>query len=343
MRVLIVVPSVADTSPATPCQPRRDYHALQGALLAAGHSAELLDFGAAGVRSDLKLALKAFWKRKKFDAIYVNAESLGVPLALLCRWLDGPRRPRIVCVGHRLLTGRKRLFFRVLKAHLGIDRLLVYASTQEAFAVGPLGIEQSRVRRIHFHADACFFSPQFEIAPDPKAVCAVGREGRDYPTLFEALEKLPDTTLTLTTASPWSRRADSSRERAIPKNVSCAEKPLSDIELRDLYASSGIVAVPLDATDFQAGITSILEAFALGRPVIATATVGLADVLWDGHNCLTVAPGDVAGWRTAIRVLQERPELAKTLGRNAHRWVRERATLEHWTQSVVAALVETSR
>ena len=103
------------------------------------------------------------------------------------------------------------------------------------------------------------------------------------------------------------------------------------------------MAVPLDATDFQAGITSILEAFALGRPVVATATAGLADVLWDGYNCLTVAPGDVEGWRTAIRVLQREPELAKTLGANARRWVVERATLEHWTQSVMDALVENGR
>ena len=343
MRVLIVVPSVADISAATPCQPRRDYLALRDSLTSAGNVVELLDFGAAGVNSDLKLALKAFFRRKKFDAIYVNAESLGVPLALLCRLFDGKKRPRIVCVGHRLLTGRKRLFFRVLKAHLGIDKLLVYASTQEAFAVGPLRIEQERVRRIHFHADARFYSPQFDVATDPNAICAVGREGRDYPTLFEALDGLPEMALTLTTASPWSKRADSSQNRRLPKNVSCAEKPLTHSELRELYAQSGIVAVPLEATDFQAGITSILEAFALGRPVIATATVGLADVLWDGHNCLTVAPGDVEGWRTAIQVLHRRPELAKTLGRNAHRWVRERATLEHWTQSVVAALMEKPR
>lgn len=338
MRVLVVIPSVADRQPASACRPRRDYNALCEALRASGAQAELFDFQAAGVTGDLKLALATRARRQDFDAIYVNAESLGVPLALLSR--GDKKRPRLVCVGHRLLTGRKKLFFRVLKAHKKMDRLLVYASTQEAFATVALGIEPERVERIQFHADSRFFHPMPEIKPDPLQVCAVGREGRDYATLFTAMEGLPEFTLQLTSASPWSKSADTSKQRSIPANVSCAQKPYSDEGLRELYARSACVAVPLYATDFQAGITTILEAMAMGRPVIATRTSGLSDVLWHEENCLTVAPGDVKGWQKAIQRLHADPVLAIRLGIRGRRWVEENATLDRWVSRVVHGLLE---
>ncbi len=337
MRVLLVIPSVADRQPFSECHPRRDYQALCEAIRASGAEVELLDFQAAGVSGDLKLALAAHARTSEFDAVYVNAESLGVPLSLLSRFRAG--RPRLVCVGHRLLTTRKKLFFRVLKAHKSIDRLFVYASTQEAFAVGALGIEQDRVQRIPFHADTRFFHPLLEVEPLSNQLCAVGREGRDYPTLFAAVQGLPEFSLKLTSASPWSKKADSSRVRTLPGNVQCAQTPYSDDELRTLYASSKIVCVPLYPTDFQAGITSILEAMAMGRPVIATRTAGLSDVLWHEENCLTVAPGDVSGWREAIARLTEDPTLAARLGARGRRWVEENATLDRWVTTMKDCLL----
>jgi glycosyltransferase involved in cell wall biosynthesis len=337
MRVLVVIPSVADRKSPSACRPRRDYNALCEALRAAGATAELFDFQAAGVYSDLRLALATHARRHSFDAIYVNAESLGVPLALLSKFER--KRPRLVCMGHRLLTGRKKLFFRGLKAHRNIDTLLVYASTQEAFATTALGIEPERVKRIQFHADTQFFHPLPEVAADPLQVCAVGREGRDYATLFTALEGLPDFTLRLTSASPWSKSADTSQQRRIPANVMCAKTPYSDEGLRELYARSACVAVPLYATDFQAGITTILEAMAMGRPVIATRTSGLSDVLWHEENCLTVPPGDAKGWREAILRLRNDPALADRIGARGRRWVEENATLDRWVVDVATELL----
>jgi glycosyltransferase involved in cell wall biosynthesis len=333
MRALVVIPSVADRQPPSACRPRRDYAALCEFLREAGAEVELLDFAAAGTRSDLKLALAAHARRKNVDAIYVNAESLGVPLALL------GGSPKLVCMGHRLLTARKKLFFRVLKAHKRMARLLVYASTQEAFATTALGIEHEKVRRIPFHADTRFFHPLPEIVSSSDQLCAVGREGRDYATLFAAMDGLPDVTLKLTSASPWSKSVDTSRQRAIPNNVHSAAVPYSDEGLRELYAASAAALVPLFPTDFQAGITTILEAFAMGRPVIATRTSGLSDVLWHEENCLSVAPGDVTGWREAILRLRSDPELAARLGARGRRWVEENATLERWVQNVASELL----
>ena len=44
------------------------------------------------------------------------------------------------------------------------------------------------------------------------------------------------------------------------------------------------MAVPVDDVDFQAGITTILEAMAMGKPVIATHTYGQTDVIEDRRS-----------------------------------------------------------
>ena len=44
------------------------------------------------------------------------------------------------------------------------------------------------------------------------------------------------------------------------------------------------MAVPVDDVDFQAGITTILEAMAMGKPVIVTHTYGQTDVIEDRRS-----------------------------------------------------------
>src|SRR4029077_18856004 len=68
-------------------------------------------------------------------------------------------------------------------------------------------------------------------------------------------------------------------------------------ELRDLYARSRFVVVPLCPSDTDNGVTVILEAMAMGRPVICSRTEGQVDVIREGQTGLYVPIGDVAGLR----------------------------------------------
>ena len=76
----------------------------------------------------------------------------------------------------------------------------------------------------------------------------------------------------------------------------------------------------------------------MGKAVVATRTTGQTDVITDGENGLSVAPGDVEGWRRAIARLCADPELCQRLGRNARAWVEQNATLDQWTHRIAAAL-----
>ncbi len=110
-------------------------------------------------------------------------------------------------------------------------------------------------------------------------ICAVGQELRDYPTFAEAARDL-DVDVVIAAASPWSKRADSSADIDVPTNFTVRGFDL--FELRQVYADAAIVVVPLEETDFQAGITTILEAMSMGRAIVCTRTTGQRDTIVDG-------------------------------------------------------------
>jgi glycosyltransferase involved in cell wall biosynthesis len=69
-----------------------------------------------------------------------------------------------------------------------------------------------------------------------------------------------------------------------------------------------------------------LEAQAAGLPVVAQAIAGVPEVVIDGYTGLLSAPGDVAAYADAIRVLLIDPERRAVLARNARQFVeRERS------------------
>ena len=351
-KALLLIPSVlkteADAAVAEDAHPVMDYYALARVLRERhGVQADILDYAAAKADSsvgarlarkvsglDAVLALMAFQRRQEYGVLFSNGENVGIPLALLLRPVrSGPRH---VVIGHRLSTGKKQLFFTRLKAQRRMDMIFVYAKSQQDWAVNRLGIAPEKLALIPFHADAKFYRPLLDVAVDPAQICSAGLEWRDYPTLIEAVQAMPEMSVKLAAASPWSKHENETAHRTLPPNVDARRYSYS--ELRELYARSSFVVVPLKETDFQAGVTTILEAMAMGKAVIATRTAGQTDVITDGENGLTVAPGDVAGWRDAIGRLRGDAALRQRLGSKARQWVEKNATLDLWAGRIAGAM-----
>ena len=160
-------------------------------------------------------------------------------------------------------------------------------------------------------------------------ICSAGQELRDYPTLVAAVRDL-DIDVVLAAASPWSKRADTSAGLEIPANVSVTR--LTPFDLRQLYADATIVVVPIEETDFQAGITTILEAMSMSRAIVCTRTEGQTDTIVDGETGLYVPPGDVAALRAAVARLVADPELAGRLAAAGRDWVVEHADIDRYVR-----------
>lgn len=94
-------------------------------------------------------------------------------------------------------------------------------------------------------------------------------------------------------------------------------------------------AVVVPSVWFENAPMIILEAMAVGVPVIASRIGGIPEQIADGRDGLLVAPGDVGGIADAMRRLEEDSAFAIALGSEARRTVGERFSIETHLESLV--------
>jgi glycosyltransferase involved in cell wall biosynthesis len=106
---------------------------------------------------------------------------------------------------------------------------------------------------------------------------------------------------------------------------------LSPTAVKDWLARASAAVVPsVTASDGNSeGLpTVILEAQAMGTPVIATRHAGNAEGLEEGRSALLVAERDVGGLATAIHTIVDDPGLVKSFGLHARQLAVSRFSIE---------------
>lgn len=280
------------------------------------------------------LAYVCWRSRKRYETIFTDGEQVGIPLAALFRFTPG-RRARHLMIVHVLSVPKKARLISWLQLAGEVDLYLVYATRQKAFIERELGVAPERVVLTPFAVDTTFFHPEPRMSDGGVAtICAAGLEHRDYDTLIEAVRDLP-VQLVIASGSPWSRRSDHARSNDLPGNVVVTRFDLH--ELRDLYQRSRFVVVPLEDVEFQAGITTILEAMAMARAVVCTRTPGQTDTIEHEVNGLYVPPADVAAMRSAITALLTDPARADALGAAGRAWAIQHAHTPTYAANLAAA------
>lgn len=348
--------------------PRKDYLELQRVL-----RADVIDLNALETRTWPRLVrrlvgagiaqalLARVWSRR-YDAVFADRETTGFALAALFKLAR--RRPRLVMLGHLLSPAKKQALCRALRLQEEIDCVIVHSSLQQRIAERALGLGPEQVALVPYQTDECFWAPRD--LPVKKQICSAGLEYRDYSTLVEAVAGLDvdvDVDVVIAAASHWSQHRGISSSQELPLNVRIAAFDYD--ALRQLYAESLFVVVPLHDVENQAGITTILEAMAMGKAVVVSHTRGQTDVVRDrrrlsrtdpqrrtqpdwartlgavnstaqGHTGIYVTPGDPIELQRAITFLLDHPEQASAMGANGRRLIEETMGLDHFTARVAA-------
>jgi glycosyltransferase involved in cell wall biosynthesis len=333
-------------------RPETDYVAM-----AREFPADLLDYAEARRRAgsfgrllekiggpNLVLAWVCYTLRRRYRVIFTDGEQVGLPLALLLKFASFGQRPRHLMLVHILSVGKKMIFLDWLRLQSHIDVFFVYATWQKQFIEQRWHVPGDRVVLTPFMVDDAFFAPDQAgkiedllglNRQDRPIICAVGLEFRDYPTLMQAVRDL-DVQVVIAAASPWSKREDSTAHQEVPDNV--LVRRFTQFELRELYAQSAFLVMPLFNVNFQAGVTALLEAMAMERAVICSRTPGQTDVVVEGETGVYVPPEDPAALRTAIEQLLQQPEEARRLGVNGRRRIAAHMNLAHYTRRLSAYL-----
>jgi len=193
------------------------------------------------------------------------------------------------------------------------------------------------IRRLYNGLDLDCFAPSRQ-AREPDLIVAVGRlvPKKGFIHLIEACAVLDRQGLEFRCQiiGDGPQRAD--LERAIGRHrlqqrVKLAgAAPQSDVVAAIGRAEAFAMPCVVGADGDRDGLpTVILEAMALGTPVVSTRLAGIPEMVLDGYSGLLVEPGAVAELAHALAQLLGSAELRATLSRNALAHMGERFDLRH--------------
>ncbi|MEW1976066.1 glycosyltransferase family 4 protein [Microbacterium profundi] len=277
----------------------------------------------------IALGLEVARRRRDYDVVVSWAEkySVGIAAMLMLCW----RRPRHVAIMDWISKPIVRVPLRILRR--GIDRILTWSSVQGEFAVTRIGFARDQITFIEHPVDQEFFAPMRQ---EPAIIFSAGETQRDFQTLIDAVSGLQTPTLIAASRigvfNGFRTYLTDAQELSLPVGVTV--KTMDPQELRRSYAQAKVVVVPLTPAENNAGISVLLEAMSMGRPVVVTRTEGQVDVVRDGENGLYVPPQDPIALRDAIGRLLAQREFAETLGRTAREDVLEKHRVEAFAAAV---------
>lgn len=243
--------------------------------------------------------------------VYSTGETWGLPMALIGAFLHRRRFVHAVYV-HRVFSPAWLRFLRITHHWLAVDGWICVTQRQAQQLRQTIDPARSPAVAISQGVDTTFFDPGKASSSDmPPFILSVGAEMRNYELLLEAVRHL-DQHVVIKASSAWMA-AGRGELTAIPANVQVIAQRLSYAELRDLYVNATLVVTPVVETLQAAGITTILEAMAMGKCVIATRSSGLPDILVHDQTGVIVEP-DVEALAEAISMLMAAPQRRAALG-----------------------------
>jgi glycosyltransferase involved in cell wall biosynthesis len=279
------------------------------------------------------LAAGATSLRGAYDAYLVSGEDVGLPLTLMMR-LTGNGTP-IYIITHGSYFGSwkfpwlMRLIRRFKDVHFLCLSESLRATLQTRFGISP-----DLTHNTGYGVDTDFFRPNK--AHSLPLIVSAGTATRDYRTLVKAAEGFT-VRVEIAADSAWFPTAVDIDGETLPPNVE-ARSYGNYLGLRELYADASFVVVPLYPAQHACGYAVIVEAMAMGKPVIATRTDACSDFIIEGETGYYVPPCDVEALRGSMRYLLENPDRAREMGANARRLIAEKYSLDAYCERMETVL-----
>jgi glycosyltransferase involved in cell wall biosynthesis len=267
-------------------------------------------------------AVDAFSRIDNYDRFYCTGEDVSLRIGLLLALR--PREKRIVTLVHNLTPKKAAVLRRI--GHRSFAAFVILGETQRAALIGA-GVPPSKIVLLHNWVDDRYFVPQDGPVDDLLVAC--GAENRDYATLRAAAETSGRQVRVF--GHGFFGRSGAAGAVGGSAHFHLMER-VSFKELRQAYANACAVVVPLNDVEYAAGVTGLVEAYAMGKAVIASDSRGLRTYLAHGPGIL-VPTGDVRALAKALSAVDSLDLAA--LGANNRRWVVEHCALDTYVASIV--------
>jgi glycosyltransferase involved in cell wall biosynthesis len=289
-----------------------------------------------GYAESIALALQLVRHRRHYDVVYTVGVRETQIYGLVCAVVGMGGVPHVATeilldetqshnLAWRLKCVVRRLAFRKTAA------VIVFSRGERELYSRELQLPSDRIRFVPFHTN--IQQPRF--TPAGSYGFAAGRSLRDYKTFFAAAEQMDFPFVVVADR-------DSVAHLRIPDNVELhCDVPRS--KYLELLEGSHFVIVPLEAEHRSSGQVVVLEAMALGKPVIASDVVGVQDYISHGVDGLLVPPSDPGALRSSIQSLIADDALGLGLARSAMQRVKRDHTFDSFAAECMDIISEACR
>lgn len=204
---------------------------------------------------------------------------------------------------------------RVLRAAAAV---VVFTAEQRQHIASRYGVESARIAVIRNGVDDAFFSDGDRSLRARPRLLFVGRLAleKNLPVLLEALAGVSGRFETVLVGEgplelELKRKTASLGLRHVSFNG-----PATGKDLQNLYRTADVLVLPSKSEGMS---LVLLEAMAMGLPVVATDLASNRAVIVDGENGLLVAPDDPGALRAALLEVVEDPDTYQRMSRTARK------------------------
>lgn len=270
-------------------------------------------------RESLRTAWRILRAWRKIDAVYATHYK-GLETIILLRALGLFRKPIVVWHHQPVITPSSRwrewggrLFYR------GMDRMIFFS---QKLVDDSLHSPKARPERLvvgHWGADLDFYD-RLMTHTERRGFISTGKERRDMVTLVNAFNatRLPLVIYVGINPDPKVYNPNLEVFKTLHTNDNVRVEKVTGLlpyELALEVDKAACVVICCKRTRYTAGLTTVVEALAMGLPVVCSRNPQIP-IDFDAEGCgISVDYYDTAGWTRAVEYIASHPDEAREMGR----------------------------
>ncbi len=221
----------------------------------------------------------------------------------------------LVCIAHQPLNPGRLSWCRAPFVRLVLTGADAFPSLSSKIA-NDIERQGGKTRTLTWGPDKDFY----QVGTTPgTTIVAAGRTGRDFITFARACARASADAHIICLDSAYQEELEQSAGVNVTVRPDSSFLPFP--ELIKIYAEARALAIPLYSANHLNGLSSLVDALAMAKPVIMTKNPYIdVDIEALGIG-LWVEPNDEEGWVRAVRFFQDNPDRAIEMGRRGRQLV----------------------
>ena len=295
-----------------------------------------------------KMMLRNAWQiitcREDFDAVYAT-HYRGIEIIVLLRALGLFHKPIVIWHHQPIITPKSlwrellgRLFYRGFDHMFFFSQKLIYDSLKS---------KKARKERMHLGHWGMDVHERQEEQTKPKnkefTFISSGKEMRDIPTLIEAFNRTgAQLDVFINRQNGDINYEEILRKLTIKENIRIHfPDKLAPYEISKSVIQSDCVVICCQETNYTVGLTTVVEAMSLGKPIICSRNPQIP-IDFDKEGCgISVPYYDVDGWTKAIDYMVAHPQEAEEMGKRGKQLAITTYNDKHCAEEVAEVLLST--